>query len=130
MKRKSDIPKPHVLGYDVYFLNRSRMAAQEEYRQKMETIAQQEKRIEAILLAVAPPTARRYLKESLIIQNLFAYGKAERKIVFGECPGMGSLARVKKAMRELGKAWKGVVDIKLCTPESHRVEVKFSATRL
>lgn len=130
MSKKAVVSTQKPFMYDVWIVNHRRMAALEELRNKLDTIAEDGKRLKERLLAAAPSTAREFLKESTVIEDLFAYGLSDRKIDVGEYEGMDDCATIKRILKSLHTAWSGAVSVDIVHAEGGRVEVKFHATRI
>lgn len=113
--------------FEVFSLNQRRLSALRELRITMDAIAEDEKKLEGRLLAVASPEARQFLGETTIIDDLFAYGLADRKIDVEEYPGMDTVASIKRVLTGLRDAWQNVVSVEFDRGEGGRVEVKFRA---
>lgn len=114
--------------YDVFCINNRRMAALEELRSKMDSIAKDEKRITEQLLSAASPEAREFLRQTTVIEDLFVYGLAIRKIHFGVYAGLDDVATIKRVLKSLHSAWNCAVSVDIVNADGGRVEVKFRAT--
>lgn len=78
------------------------------------------------LLTRAPESLHKWLVESELLYLLLEYGIVQSKITFGDSPFNG-MKQTRATMRELTKAWPGIVKIKFRCPVPHCVDVEFSA---
>ncbi len=113
--------------FEVFSLNQRRLSALRELRITMDAIAEDEKKLEGRLFAVASPEARQFLGETTIIDDLFAYGFADRKIDVKEYPGMGTVASIKRVLAGLRDVWQNAISVEFNRGEGGRVEVEFRA---
>jgi hypothetical protein len=76
---------------------------------------------------LVPEDLREWLDSDGLLSVLYEHGRCDFKIHFGEGKDFTSYDDIKEKMRRLGKAWKGVVTIKIKEHESSRVRVYFIA---
>lgn len=80
---------------------------------------------------IEAPKTRRYIEESTIVENLFEYGQASRKLRF---PGevalyFESTTEVRARMSQLYDYWRGSVDINCDGSDGSMVEITFRVKR-
>jgi hypothetical protein len=98
-----------------------------EFQQKIGQQAGRDAIFKKELLAAAPRELRRWVEDVNVLDTLFTYGQYIPKLEFNGEYGFTNYAAVKKQMTALSTTWKGIVHIRVHTPEVHRVKVKFTA---
>jgi hypothetical protein len=121
VNNKNNKVQPSCIGKSL--INRSRMVT--SLMNQLVVQIEADKTLKKQLIEAAPETLREWLVEDLILENLFEFGIASRKIVFNKDYDFGNLSDVTKKMKQLGKAWDKVITIVVDNePEPHRVQVK------
>ena len=107
---------------------RTRLTAVAEMQTKLAEQNLSDQRLRIDMLACAKESGvDLFVENEYIIEDVLVYGKASRKIVFGGVSGFADYYEVRRKMDELSSAWRDVVTVDVRKPESHRVEVFFTA---
>lgn len=114
-------------AFEVAMVNHRRMAALEEMRLKMKAIENDESLLKERLIAAATQWVRKFLLQTTIIDDLFAYGVSNRKIHVGEYEDLDDCRTIVRMLKSLDHSWKKAVSVKIGRTEGGLVEVEFRA---
>lgn len=107
----------------------SRLSILSEMRAKLDRLAGYDAEMVKELEALVPKSMKKYIEEEGILRVMMDHGGCSTHIRLNEY-GLKTKDNVRAAVKELQKAWKGYITVRLFSEETDRFSIRFDPTAM